>query len=343
MEAFDRADGGGTDHRGRPTARRRRTSSSAFAVCRTRPLFRVPFSTWWLIRSHDRRKTPRSGAQRADMMAILPRAVGPLILIIGSADVSRSDYNPPLLNAAEAPGAAAKIGEALAKAGCRIVVFSSDPAYVEADVVRGFVNGSTKSARRQIQVRAPQGSPEATFQVAGAHSDIFDLHPDQDSHWVPPFYRAIRDADGVIIIGGGRSALIMGHLALAMGLPLLTPACFGGSARHVWAAIKPGDDLPTQEERNEMGQPDWRPEGCNAGRAPGRLRFRGSNGTVMGPGKRHRISLVSQRRAPVLLRRWGRTRRCRRRPGADSRIEGGRGLPQESSPISLTAPSPPGP
>ena len=194
------------------------------------------------------------------MMAILPRAEGPLILIIGSADVSRSDYNPPLLNAAEAPGAATKIGEALAKAGCRIVVFSSDPAYVEADVVRGFVNGSTKTARRQIQVRAPQGSPEATFHVPGAHSDIFDLHPDQDSHWVAPFYRAIRDADGVIIIGGGRSALIMGHLALAMGLPLLTPACFGGSARHVWAAIKPGDDLPTQEERNEMGKPDWRPE-----------------------------------------------------------------------------------
>jgi hypothetical protein len=97
------------------------------------------------------------------MMPILPRAVGPLILIIGSADVSRSDYNPPLLNAAEAPGAAAKIGEALAKAGCRIVVFSSDPAYVEADVVRGFVNGSAKSARRQIQVRAPQALPRRPF------------------------------------------------------------------------------------------------------------------------------------------------------------------------------------
>jgi hypothetical protein len=121
-----------------------------------------------------------------------------------------------------------------------------------------MLNGSTKSARRQIQVRTPRRLC-GDLSVAGAHSDIFDLHPDEDSHWVPPFYRATRDADGVIIIDGGRSALIIGHLALAMHLPLLTPACFGGSARHVWAAIKPGDDLPKQKERNEMGWADWRP------------------------------------------------------------------------------------
>jgi hypothetical protein len=97
------------------------------------------------------------------MMAILPRAVGPLILIIGSADVSRSDYNPPLLNAAEAPRAAAEIGEALAKAGCRIVVFSSDPAYVEADVVRGFVNGSAKSGAGRYRSGHRKALPRRPF------------------------------------------------------------------------------------------------------------------------------------------------------------------------------------
>jgi hypothetical protein len=193
-------------------------------------------------------------------MAIKPSAAGPLILCVGSADESRTDYDPRLVSAKEAPQAAEQIGEALAKAGCRIVVFSSDPAYLEADVARGFLKGSAKNATRRIQVRAPYGSAGALFQLGGVHANIIDLHPDQDSHWVAPFYRAMRDANGIVVIGGGRAALIIGHLALAMHVPLLAVACFGGSARRLWMAIKPGTDLPTQEECNEMGRDEWRSE-----------------------------------------------------------------------------------
>jgi hypothetical protein len=185
---------------------------------------------------------------------------GPLILIVGSADESRKDYDPPLSNAADASRAAEQIGAALAKAGCRIVVFSSDAAYIEADVVRGFAAASVKSATRRVQVRAPQGATGSVFRMDANHSKIIDPRPDQDSHWVAPFYRAMRDASGVVIIGGGRAALIVGHLALAMGIPLLTLACFGGSALRLWKTIKPSTDLPTQDECSEMGRSDWRPE-----------------------------------------------------------------------------------
>ena len=64
-------------------------------------------------------------------MPSLFKADKPLIVVIGSADASRTDYDPPLALVPQAAGAAEDIGGALAKAGCRLIVFSSDPAYLE--------------------------------------------------------------------------------------------------------------------------------------------------------------------------------------------------------------------
>ena len=44
-------------------------------------------------------------------------ADSPLVLIIGSAESGRKDYDPPLANAESAPAAAELLGKALAKAG----------------------------------------------------------------------------------------------------------------------------------------------------------------------------------------------------------------------------------
>jgi hypothetical protein len=184
--------------------------------------------------------------------------VGPLVLITGSANSGRTDYKPPITNAATAGKAAERIGAALANAGCRIAVFSAEPQFIEAAVVRGFVaalRGKSKHIRDRIQVRAPATAP-VPFPERVAHPNLFLDIPDQYSHWIRSFLRASRDADGVVLVGGGRSTLVMGHIALAFRLPILPLAAFGGAAQDIWRSIRPAEDLPSADECNAMANPD---------------------------------------------------------------------------------------
>ena len=71
---------------------------------------------------------------------------GPMIVIAGSADPKRSDYDPPV-DTAGAVAAAEQIGAELATAGCRILVYTSDPAFIDAHLVRGFVSARQRRAR----------------------------------------------------------------------------------------------------------------------------------------------------------------------------------------------------
>ena len=164
--------------------------------------------------------------------------------------------------------------------------------------MQGFVKNAPKDASRLIQVRAPQGAAGATFPVPATRAGLFDLKPDSASHWVASYYGALRDADGLVIIGGGRAALISGHLALSMKIPLLTLTCFGGSGRKVWHSVKPGIHLASQDEVDAMGHPDWQPayaaplvKGLVAQIARS-TRRRGSQGGSE-PARRHRPRLGS--------------------------------------------------
>lgn len=184
---------------------------------------------------------------------------GPLILIVGSADVSRSDYDPPLSNPGTAPVAAEELGAELARRGCRIVVYSSSESYLERSVVRGFVGASKKTANGTIQVRYPYSEPgSAQFPEAQSRPDLFVPTADRNAGWEAAFYASLRDADGMLVIGGGRSAHAIGHMALAFQIPLITLACFGGAAKAVWLAIRPGTDLASEENLQVMNPPAWR-------------------------------------------------------------------------------------
>jgi hypothetical protein len=67
----------------------------------------------------------------------------PIIAIIGNL---KTDLN--------APAVAEVLGRELAKAGFRILVYSSGEDFLEGRIVRGYV-GSRVAARRSIQVRYP--------------------------------------------------------------------------------------------------------------------------------------------------------------------------------------------
>lgn len=180
---------------------------------------------------------------------------GPLILIVGSAQDGRADYNPPLVQPETARRAAGQLGAALARKGCRIAVYSSDPAYIERDVVAGFIGAARQNAAGLVQVRSPAGAPGAIFPHPAARAALFEHHPSAAADWEDAFYRSLRDAAGLVIIGGGASALLIGRVALATGRPVLPLATFGAAARRVWEQMLP-EDMPTAE-RNLLARPDW--------------------------------------------------------------------------------------
>jgi len=182
----------------------------------------------------------------------------PLILIVGSADPSRNDYDPPLTDPAGAQKAAEQLGAELARQGCRIVVYSADARYLEAAVVRGFVGASKKSARAMIQVRFPHTAPEsAKFPEANTHGPLFEPLQDRNGSWEAAFYASLRDADGVLILGGARSAHAIGYMALGFRVPLVPVACFGGAGKAVWLAMRPGTDLVTDADCQLMNPLAW--------------------------------------------------------------------------------------
>jgi hypothetical protein len=186
---------------------------------------------------------------------------GTLIVIAGSADPQRADYDTTV-DAAGAQAAAEQLGIELARAGCRIMVYSSAPTFIEAYVVRGFVNAKPTTPK-VIQVRFPASSAAANFPEYELHPDLFEFQADPHPEWEASFYRSLREAEGVVLIGGGRSVLITGHLALGYRIPLLALAAFGGAAKRVWQAIVPGQDLPLKDDRNLMARP-WSPAAAAA-------------------------------------------------------------------------------
>lgn len=97
----------------------------------------------------------------------------------------------------------------------------------------------------------------AQFLEAEQRPELFDFKADTSQHWEASFYRSLREADGIILIGGGTSVMVTGHLALGFRIPLLTLATCGGAARAVWEAIIPDRDLPSEAERDLMAAPGW--------------------------------------------------------------------------------------
>jgi hypothetical protein len=179
----------------------------------------------------------------------------PLIAIVGSYDTTRS-YTPILLQDAQtAKLAAEQLGRELAKAGYRILVYSSDTAYIEADFVRGYISSGI-AEKESIQIRYPQsigGVP--AFDEQRTHKEVFDPVPDAHPNWQVTFYKSLKDVDGVIILGGASSALITGLVAQIYKIPFIPIATFGGSAQTVWAIST--EKVATEAERKLMNLPLW--------------------------------------------------------------------------------------
>lgn len=173
----------------------------------------------------------------------------PTIAVLGSARVEILD-DDAVSRAAKALGEA--LGRELAQAGFRIVVYSSRPDFIEADVVRGFV-GAAGNEKNRIVVRYPQDIADTVkFEEEASQSDMFERIADADPDWQASFYRSLPEADGIVMLGGGESTLIAGHIALSLNIPIIAIANFGGAAGKIWQRLSYEEEYKDSSDLRQM-------------------------------------------------------------------------------------------
>jgi len=172
----------------------------------------------------------------------------PIISIVGNAKTSD-----------KAASAAETLGRELAKAGFRILVYSSEPDFLECHVVRGYVASRT-AVRCSIQVRYPLHSVKPAFAEQSTNSELFDWRPDHAQDWEMSFYQSLSEVQGVVLMGGGASTLSAGAVARGHQLAMLALPGFGGKAEQVWQSLRPGQDLASSDDISLMANPDWSEE-----------------------------------------------------------------------------------
>lgn len=177
----------------------------------------------------------------------------PSIVVVGSANPKR-EYNPEMKKIDLVPAACEAVGRELARAGCEIVVFSGSDDYIEKDVVRGYLSALQAQDGGAIVVKAPLGRM-TSFDVPPHLRHVLRFEPDPTEEWEVSYYRAVLEADGLIVVGGGRATRIAGVLAVARRIPLVALAYFGGAALTVWRYLDRHQNEATPEAISKMAAP----------------------------------------------------------------------------------------
>ncbi|MFI6095959.1 hypothetical protein ACIA8G_10425 [Lentzea sp. NPDC051213] len=180
-------------------------------------------------------------------------------VIVGSLHSGRL-LEPPPQQPDLAESACEEMGAALAAAGWDIVVFSDNVAFIEQAVVRGYLAAAEKRKRHggKVIIRAPRRQ----MSKIALDSPLVEYQPDASDEWEVSFYRSLFSADGLVLMGGGRSTRIAGILALTNGIPLVPLATFGGSAASVWSKMKTLDHGVSDEDVAVLGR-KWGPKSAH--------------------------------------------------------------------------------
>jgi hypothetical protein len=137
-----------------------------------------------------------------------------------------------------AQGAAKELGQALAAAGWRIVVYSAGVEFLEPFVVTGFLRQRPTAGDKSVEVHAPHDSRERFAEESDDNQRAyFQRRSAPDQEWESSFYRSLSSADAVLLLGGGYSTLVAGLICLGREIPVIPVAAFGGSALKVWQHV----------------------------------------------------------------------------------------------------------
>lgn len=189
----------------------------------------------------------------------------PRIAVVGSLD-ARREYDPPLRDLDRARAACHELGRALALASYDLVVFSDRDHYAETLVVRGYAAVATRKGRVVAhRARHQEYTPELPEGASVRITTVRDI----GDEWEVPFYRTLLAADGIVLVGGGRSTRVAGILALAQDIPVAPLAAFGGAAEQVRVDMARSEHHATAEHVQVLGE-SWSAE--SARRVTGLLR-----------------------------------------------------------------------
>lgn len=180
---------------------------------------------------------------------------GYLIAVIGSV---RQEISGSAEIEAQGRETARELGRALGDRGFRLIVYSSSDQFIEPHVVAGFADAA-EGRSRAVTVKFPSDK-EISFAEQATYPGLFQLHPDHRDYWEASFYRSLAQVDGMLLIGGGRSTLAAGHIALNAKVPIAAIKGFGGEADRIWRLLPQEAEYADSDDVNAMAS---RAEGAN--------------------------------------------------------------------------------
>jgi hypothetical protein len=183
---------------------------------------------------------------------------GLLIAVVGSFDPAR-EKELGLRNGAVVVQAGEDLGRELARQGCRLAVYSSLTHSAELDVVRGYLSVKEVEAE-SIQVLYSQQFGQPAFPEEKGNEDKFAFRPDFNPDWEFSFYQSLGRLDGMLVLGGGATALIAGLVTIGHRKPILACAAFGGSGDKIWRALRVQPYPLKEDELALMAQAKWSPD-----------------------------------------------------------------------------------
>jgi hypothetical protein len=187
--------------------------------------------------------------------------MGHLIAVVGSpwARTDKGDQKTDPLSAAQeqrARDACVALGKELAKQDFQLMVYSAEPRFMEGDLVRGYA--PERNDGECIVFKHPQDKGGQFPEQLGDKSHLFKDLPEGTPDWEVTFYRSLKDADGVLLLGGGYSTEVCGYLAMVLDIPIATAATFGGGAQKVWRHLEHDAQGVAKQEVSQMGAA-WTP------------------------------------------------------------------------------------
>jgi hypothetical protein len=160
----------------------------------------------------------------------------PTIAILGR--ISSSDpHDKPVVNADGCKQGLYQIGNELARAGCRIMVYDSRAEYAATGIVDGYVK-SGAAQLESIRIRRPLQLLQEAFPGQSADPGVFVEEPIEKEQWEVAFIPSISESDGVVMAGNGQFTLLGGLQAVGARLPMIALAGFGGITTDVWEVLK---------------------------------------------------------------------------------------------------------
>ncbi len=157
------------------------------------------------------------------------------------------------------------LGDSLAKAQMRLLVWSSDPQFIEIEVVKGYL--ATENVLKHSVLCVWNRDYAPSFPHQHAENNAIQLKQSHHNDWEIGFYESIKqEADGVVLLGGGTTTLVAGLVAASWGKALFTTPHFHGKAAMLYRWMHTNSSVVASspvagEDIDSMSQP-WDPQAC---------------------------------------------------------------------------------